>query len=157
MMDKNEIIEHLERLARCATHTVGEPPFVMSLDDGIAVYEAIDIIQRPQRTGRWIDSSIPHEYYVCSECGGAAWYYDYGGEIAKSRYCPNCGAQMDEEVQMKKRMKEDAKKWEDIEQGLLQIPQDGRIEITSYTKEYLETITKQLDRIICILGEKGNG
>lgn len=47
-MDKNEIIARLERIARCAIHTVGEPPFIMSLDDGIAVHEAIDIIQRPQ-------------------------------------------------------------------------------------------------------------
>lgn len=45
-MDKNEIIARLERIARCAIHTAGEPPFVMSLDDGIAVHEAIDIIQR---------------------------------------------------------------------------------------------------------------
>lgn len=50
----------------------------------------------PVRHGRWIDSSIPNEQYVCSECGGAAWYYDYRGDIAKSRYCPNCGAKMDE-------------------------------------------------------------
>ena len=53
-MDKNEIIARIERIARCAIHTVGEPPFIMSLDDGIAVREAIDILQRPQRTGHWI-------------------------------------------------------------------------------------------------------
>lgn len=60
-MDKNEIIARLERLARCAIHTVGEPPFVMSLDDGIAVHEAIDIIQRSQQTGQWIpcDERLP--------------------------------------------------------------------------------------------------
>ena len=53
-MDKNEIIARIERIARCAIHTVGEPPFIMSLDDGIAVHEAIDIIQRSQQTGQWI-------------------------------------------------------------------------------------------------------
>ena len=48
-MDKNEIIERLERLAGCAIHTVGELPFVMSLDDGIAIHEAIDMLRsRPE-------------------------------------------------------------------------------------------------------------
>ena len=44
--------------------------------------------------GTWIESHIPGEKYVCSECGGACWYYDYQGEVAKSRFCPNCGADM---------------------------------------------------------------
>lgn len=47
------------------------------------------------RRGRWIVSRIPGEKYVCSECGGACWYYDYQGVVAKSRYCPNCGARME--------------------------------------------------------------
>lgn len=45
--------------------------------------------------GRWIASEIPNEKYVCSICGGACWYYDYQAVVAKSRYCPNCGAKMD--------------------------------------------------------------
>ena len=47
------------------------------------------------RHGEWVESDIPDEKYVCSVCGGACWYYDYQGDLAKSRYCPNCGAQMD--------------------------------------------------------------
>ena len=57
MMDKNEIIERLERLARCAVHTVGELPFVMSLDDGIAIHEAIDML-RSQPEPHWIPCSV---------------------------------------------------------------------------------------------------
>lgn len=99
-MDKNEIIERLERLARCATHTIGEPPFIMSLDDGIAVYEAIDIIQQSQRTGKWVGTEFDgyangfpvYDVYECSECG-----MDYYGEITHN-YCPNCGARMDGEI-----------------------------------------------------------
>ena len=49
----------------------------------------------PIRHGRWLKSDIPHEKFVCSECGGACWYYDYEGDVARSRYCPNCGAKMD--------------------------------------------------------------
>ena len=44
--------------------------------------------------GEWIPSDIPNEKWVCSECGGACWYYDYQGSLGKSRYCPNCGAKM---------------------------------------------------------------
>ena len=56
-MDKNEIIERLKRLARCAVHTVGELPFVMSLDDGIAIHEAIDML-RSQPEPHWIPCSV---------------------------------------------------------------------------------------------------
>ena len=55
-MDKNEIIERLERLAECAVYTVGELPFVMSLDDGIAIHEAIDML-RSQPEQQWIPCS----------------------------------------------------------------------------------------------------
>ena len=63
--------------------------------DGI--YEIPSADFAPVRHGRWIESTIPCEQYVCSECGGAAWYYDYNGDVAKSKYCPNCGARMDGE------------------------------------------------------------
>lgn len=49
---------------------------------------------RKQSAGEWLQSDIPQEKYVCSVCGGACWYYDYQGEVAKSRFCPNCGARM---------------------------------------------------------------
>ena len=44
-MEKAEIIERLERIAGHSVHTIGEKPFIMSLDDGIAVYKAIDVIK----------------------------------------------------------------------------------------------------------------
>ena len=49
---------------------------------------------RKQSEGTWEKSDIPGEKYVCSECGGACWYYDYQGDVAKSKFCPNCGAKM---------------------------------------------------------------
>lgn len=48
------------------------------------------------KSGRWEKSDIPCEEYVCSECGGACWYYGYNGKLGKSRYCPNCGARMED-------------------------------------------------------------
>ena len=56
-MDKNEIIERLGEIAKHAVHTIGEEPFIMSLDDGTAVYEAIDIIQQSQPQSHWIPCS----------------------------------------------------------------------------------------------------
>lgn len=53
--------------------------------------------EKPAETvkrGHWKKSDILNEKYVCSVCGGACWYYDYQGDVAKSRYCPNCGARM---------------------------------------------------------------
>lgn len=39
------------------------------------------------KSGHWEKSDIPCEKYVCSECGGACWYYGYNGKLGKSRYC----------------------------------------------------------------------
>lgn len=44
-MTKVEIIDRLQTLAKHAVHVVGESPFIMSLDDGIALHEAIDLLQ----------------------------------------------------------------------------------------------------------------
>lgn len=46
------------------------------------------------KIGYWKTSDIPNEGYVCSECGGACWYYDARKDVSKSRHCPNCGAMM---------------------------------------------------------------
>ena len=46
-------------------------------------------------SAHWEKSDIPCEGYKCSVCGGAAWYYDSRGGVAKSRFCPTCGAKMD--------------------------------------------------------------
>ena len=54
-MDITEIIERLKNIAGHAVHTVGEEPFVMSLDDGIAVHEAIELLTNcPEIPDSWI-------------------------------------------------------------------------------------------------------
>lgn len=64
------------------------------LDKCIAtVINAPSVIPKPKE-GEWIKSDIPCEEYVCSECGGACWYYDVGKTVSRSRCCPNCGAKM---------------------------------------------------------------
>ena len=47
-MDKREIIERLKNIAGHAVYTVGEEPFIMSLDDGIAVHEAIELLEKTE-------------------------------------------------------------------------------------------------------------
>lgn len=44
-MNIKEIIRRLEKIAEHAVHTPGETPFVMSLDDGIALHEAVELLR----------------------------------------------------------------------------------------------------------------
>lgn len=69
-------------------------PDVVRLCSDIGILE---YVRQEPPTGHWIKSNIPNEKYVCSECGGGCWYYDYQADVAKSRYCPNCGAKMESE------------------------------------------------------------
>lgn len=66
--------------------------FVLGFNTGARVQYTTD---KKGKQGRWIESEIENEKYVCSVCGGSCWYYDYQGDVAKSNYCPNCGAKME--------------------------------------------------------------
>lgn len=44
-MNIEEIIRRLEKIAEHAVHTPGEKPFGLSLDDGIALHEAVDLLR----------------------------------------------------------------------------------------------------------------
>ena len=48
----NEIIERLEKLAKHAVHEAGEPQFIMNLDDGIALREAIALLKEQEQRHR---------------------------------------------------------------------------------------------------------
>lgn len=63
--------------------------------DDISIYRIPAADVAPVVHGRWEVSDTPCERFKCSECGGGCWYYDYQGDVAKSRYCPSCGAKMD--------------------------------------------------------------
>lgn len=94
---RKEIIERLERIAGHAVHTVGEEPFVMSLDDGIAVHKAIEVLERSKK-GHWepigydgyADGSPVIDEWECSECREE----HYGDSDTLTPFCPNCGADM---------------------------------------------------------------
>lgn len=79
------------------------PPFPVGADYDLAKDQAISEIKDLQsyeslnkkKKAKWIKSDIPNEDYICSSCGGAAWYYDNEKSVSKSKFCPNCGAEMD--------------------------------------------------------------
>ena len=59
-IDITEIIERLKNIAEHAVHKVGERPFIMSLDDGIAVHEAIELLKKAETNcPEFPDSWIP--------------------------------------------------------------------------------------------------
>ena len=47
-VDVNEIIRRLEKIAKHAVHCVGEPILVLSLDDGIALHEAAELLKEQE-------------------------------------------------------------------------------------------------------------
>ena len=55
-----------------------------------AINNATVIDAEPVRHGHWIDRGYMKVGYHCSLCGG----YVIAG---KEKYCPNCGAKMDED------------------------------------------------------------
>ena len=95
-MTIEEIVQRLIYLSFRAVHYVGEQPFVMSLDDGIALKEAAEILkQQPERKkGKWMHDG---HHIRCTECGVYVCETDREGDTIPRNYCPNCGADMREE------------------------------------------------------------
>lgn len=58
--------------------------------------EAMRCFVEPERAydAEWVRSSVTGEGYVCSRCGGSAWYYGLSETTKRSKFCPNCGAKM---------------------------------------------------------------
>ena len=44
-MNIEEIIQRIENIAKHAVHTPGEKPFIIGLDDGIALREAVELLR----------------------------------------------------------------------------------------------------------------
>ena len=71
--------------------------------------KALLAVEAQEKIGHWEkiksgDKAFP-ESIVCSRCGGENSYFDFGigtepigKSFVKSKYCPNCGAKMVEEI-----------------------------------------------------------
>lgn len=85
-MDKEEIIRRLKKISGHAVHVVGETPFIMGLDDGIALDEAVRLLKEQEAIpcGEKIKAGdVLLDFYECWYCKNA---------IRKPwRYCPFCG------------------------------------------------------------------
>ena len=98
-LDKTEIVKRLENIAKHAVHVIGEPPFIMSLDDGIALAEAV-LLLKEQEEGKWIygEDETGVDGWHCSECGFfEPWFYEFTDDIDFIRFygfCPSCGRKM---------------------------------------------------------------
>ena len=62
-MDRDEVINRIKKIAKHAVHTAGEPPPVLSLDDGIALKNAIAMLEEP-------------ELIRCKDCNHSCDYTD---------------------------------------------------------------------------------
>ena len=71
-MDRDEIIRRLEKIAGHAVHTAGEPPLVMSLDDGIALYDAAALLKEQEPKLVKIDRD---RGVLCPSCGNELFTY----------------------------------------------------------------------------------
>ena len=62
-MPIEEIIDKLKWIAKHSIHKVGEPPYCMSIDEGVAVLEAVEILARQIGQG-WISvkDGLPKEH-----------------------------------------------------------------------------------------------
>ena len=86
MGNTNEIIERLENLAEHAVHRVDEPRFVMSLDDGIALHEAIDLLKLHEPKPPTIkENSYGWKFYYCPSCEKEFYQNN------KFSFCEKCG------------------------------------------------------------------
>lgn len=57
-MDKEEIIRRLKKISGHAVHVVGEPPFTMSLDDGIALDEAVRLLKEQEERIKLLEHQL---------------------------------------------------------------------------------------------------
>lgn len=99
-MDKEEIIRRLKRLSKHAVHVVGELPYIMSLDDGIALDEAVRLLEEQESEAKWIygEDKTGVDGWHCSECDFfEPWFYEFTDDIDFIRFyghCPKCGRRM---------------------------------------------------------------
>ena len=95
-MTREEAIQRFNGIINAMSISIAQSKFYPSKAELNELCDMAIEALSAERTGEWIESEIPNELYVCSNCGGACWYYDHERDICKSNYCPNCGTKMTE-------------------------------------------------------------
>lgn len=90
-MDKEEITRRLKKISKHAVHVVGEPPFIMGLDDGIALDEAVQLLEeqepkKPKESKPICKIIFDVPYYFCGDCKSMLNMYS-----TKAKFCSQCG------------------------------------------------------------------
>ena len=71
-------------------YEIGDAPCrACSVDDMKAELENAPTVEE-RKKGKWIDGK-------CNQCGGHAPFWSMASTYYKSRFCPSCGARMEEE------------------------------------------------------------
>lgn len=91
-MDKEEIIRRLKKIAKHAIHFVGEPPLILSLDDGIALDDAVRLLEEQEPIKPTINE-YGEAYCICGENVGIIPSNKNLLSI-RFKYCPECGRRM---------------------------------------------------------------
>jgi len=66
-MDKKEIIRRLKRMSEHAVYMPGRPPFIMSLDDGIAADEAAVLLEEQESVIEALKSDLDETLAVLGD------------------------------------------------------------------------------------------
>lgn len=93
-MTREEAKRLLEKMMPQQRSDIKSIPHLMITEAFSVAIKALE--QQPTRpTGKWIEKEDYNldTYYECSECGAD---YCIEGDILIHKYCPNCGARMEE-------------------------------------------------------------
>ena len=99
LIDANALKNEMQRVVIDIADTPAPDEYTSKLVAMLAkvfqkkIDEAPAVDAEPVRHGRWIRQDDTYTRYVCSECKSK----NHGGH---GRYCPNCGAKLDAEVEV---------------------------------------------------------
>ena len=94
LISRQAAIDLCKAVQKTLLGTYYDPDSAEYISECISGLEKLPSAQPERKKGKWIESDITNEKYICSICGGECWYYDTQRDVAKSSYCPNCGADM---------------------------------------------------------------
>ena len=98
--DAIEVLSHPVTMSMCLTK---EEVFAKREQRDIDIapirdIPAADVVER--KVGRWkpFDLTYGRSFYSCTACGAVAYVLFTEGGVPIFRYCPNCGAKMEDET-----------------------------------------------------------
>jgi hypothetical protein len=117
----------------------------------------MEAVNNSGKKAKWIKSEIPGEEYVCSLCGSACWYYDVQKGVARSKFCPNCGAKMlssDEFVDVDELI--DLCK--DVSVTKISLDKKGQTQLSNWLEEYRALLKRNTEmKVAYMTNERNDG